>query len=184
MSESDPKDLLGRLALTLDPEKLDESIREVRGKLKQTVDTTRYSKVRLSYKGKPLIADIPLGLFLAGEAASLWWAGPLRVILVNLGIGSLIDVELVHDADEVLRRGQELFLEGEVEEAEDAYRKALKMRPGDTATLYNLAVLLRVTGRRREAVQFFEQAAEDDTHPDGEKARRTLDKMNRGGKTL
>ena len=124
MSEPTPKDFLGKLVFTLDPEKLDESVREVASKLRQTVDTTRYSKVRLSYKGKPLMADIPLGLFVAGEAASLWWAGPLRVILVNLGIGSLIDVELRHDADEVLRKGQELFLEGEVDEAEEAYRKA------------------------------------------------------------
>ncbi len=184
MSEPDPKVLLGKLAFKLDPEKLDESVRDVANKLKQTVDTTRYSKVRLSFKGKPLMADIPLGLFLAGEAASLWWAGPLRIILLNLGIGSLVDVELVHDADEVLRKGQELFLEGEVDDAEDAYRKALKMRPGDTATCYNLAVLLRVTGRRPEAIRYFEQAAADPDHPDGEKARRTLDKMNRGGKTL
>jgi tetratricopeptide (TPR) repeat protein len=184
MADPDPKDRLGKFAFTLDPAKFDEGVREVANKLKQTVDTTRYSKVRLSFKGKPLMADIPLGLFLAGEAASLWWAGPLRVILLNLGIGSLIDVELVHNADEVLRRGQEAFLEGEVDDAEDAYRKALKMRPGDTAATYNLAVLLRVTGRRREALEYFEQAAQDKDHPDGEKARRTLDKMNRGPKTL
>jgi tetratricopeptide (TPR) repeat protein len=184
MSEPGPKPRLGKLAFTLDPEKLDESVREMASKLKQTVDTTRYSKVRLSYKGKPLMADIPLGLFVAGEAASLWWAGPLRLILVNLGIGSLIDVELRHDADEVLRKGQELFLEGEVDQAEEAYRKALKMRPGDSSACYNLAVLLRVTGRRREAVEYFELAAQDEDHPDGTKARKTLDKMNRGGKTL
>lgn len=184
MAEPDPKDLLGRLAFTLDPTRLDESIRDVATRIKQTVEQGRYSRVRLSYKGKPLMADIPLGLFLAGQGASLWWAGPLRIILVNLGIGSLIDVELVHDAEEVLRKGQELFLEGEVDEAEDAYRKALKMRPGDTSALYNLAVLLRVTGRRREAVACFERAALDAEHPDGVKAQRTLDKMNRGGRTL
>ncbi len=184
MSDPTPKDFLGKLVFTLDPEKLDESVREVASKLRQTVDTTRYSKVRLSYKGKPLMADIPLGLFVAGEAASLWWAGPLRVIMVNLGIGSLIDVELRHDADDILRTGQELFLEGEVDEAEEAYRKALKMRPGDTATCYNLAVLLRVTGRRREAIEYFEFAAQDEVHSDGEKARKTLDKLNKGGKTL
>ncbi len=184
MAQPDPNDLLGKLAFTLDPEKLDESIRELAAKLKQTVDSTRYSKVRLSYKGKPLMADIPLGLFLAGEAASLWWAGPLRVILVNLGIGSVIDVELVHEADEILRQAQELFLDGEVDEAEEAYRKALQIRPGDTSTCYHLGVLLRVTGRRDEAIIQFELAARNKEHPDGEKASKTLEKLSKGTKTL
>ncbi len=184
MADREPNDLLERLALTLDPAKLDESIREVAGKLAQTASVHRYSKVRLSYKGKPLMPDIPLALFLAGEAASLWWAGPLRVILVNLGMGALVNVELVHDADEQLRMGQDLFLRGEVDEAEEAYQRALKMRPDDTAATYALGVLYRVTGRRNEAIETFEKAAEDKQHPDGERARVALAKMKRGGKTL
>ncbi len=184
MADREPNDFLEKLALTLDPAKLDESVREVAGKLKSTASVHRYSKVRLSYKGKALMPDIPLALFLAGEAASFWLAGPLRVIMFNLGMGALVDVELVHDADEQLRTGQDLFLRGEVDEAEEAYRRALVMRPDDTAATYALGVLLRVTGRRTEAMECFEKAAEDKKHPDGELARQALLKMKRGGKTL
>ncbi len=118
-----------RFKLKIDPDSIEESMREAGERIKKMAGDHRYSKVRLSWRGKPLGPDIPLGLFIAGQAASFWAAGPLRVLLVNLGMGSIIDVELVNEADEEVARGRELFMEGEVEEAEAAYREALRMRP-------------------------------------------------------
>ena len=74
-----------RFRLDLDPEAIDETLRELGSRMRKQFDRHRHSKVRLTYKGKPLIADIPIAVFISSEAASFWWMGPLRVLLVNLG---------------------------------------------------------------------------------------------------
>lgn len=165
----------------IDPEAIDESIKQLRDRLKKLFDQGRYTKVRLSYKGKPLLPDLPLAALVAAEGLSLALAGPLRFLLVNLGVKSFIDVEFIHEATERVAEGQDLFAAGEVEGAEAKYREALGMKPGDVAALYHLGVLLRVTGRRDEAVIVFEQAAKSTEHPEGIKAAEALERMKRGG---
>ena len=71
----------------------------------------------------------------------------------------MLDVSFVHDADELVREGLALYLDGEIESAEAKYREALARRSDDPAALYNLGVLLRVQGRREEAVEMLRQAA-------------------------
>ena len=177
--ERQARELFERFRLDIDPEKVDETVRELGERVRSLVDQGRYTKVRVLYKGKPLAPDIPMGLFLAGEVASFWWAGPLRAVVMNLGVKSFVEVVLVHEADGVLRQGVELFMNGEVEDAEARYREALRMKPGDTAALYNLGVLLRVTGRKDDALKALQQAAKDEAHPDGARARETLGRMQR-----
>lgn len=165
--------------LRLDPEQVDESLRQLSEKARALYDQGRYTKVRVSYKGKPLGPDIPMTALLAGEVLSFWLAGPLRLFVMNLGVKSFLDVEVVHEADGVVRRGVERFNEGEAEEAERLYREALRMKPGDTAALYNLGVLLRVSGRKEEALGCFQKAATDEQHPDGARAREAVARMQR-----
>ena len=136
--------------------------------------------MRLKYKGQALLPDIPLAIFMAGELASFWWAGPLRVVLVNLGLGSILDVELINEADERTAEGRALFSEGEVEGAEKKYREALRMRAGDPDALLALGVLLRVTGRKDEAREALSRAAATPNHAAAEKARTMLDRMGGG----
>ena len=121
--------------------------------------------------------DLPIAVFLASEAASFWWLGPLRVLLVNFGLRSFLDVTLVNEADEHISEGNAFYLDGEVEEAERAYRKALVVRPGDPSALYHLGVLLRVTGRKDEAIEALEEASSWGDHPDSDKASQLLIKM-------
>ena len=64
--------------------------------------------------------------------------------------------------------------------AEEKYEEALKRRPDDAAALYNLGVLLRVTGRKQEAKQRFEAAATGEPdHPDVKRAADALERMNK-----
>ncbi len=165
----------------LDPEQIDESLREIGERLKRLVEDHRYSKVRLSRKGKPLLPDIPLGAFIAGEAASFWLAGPLRLLLVNLGLGTLITVELVNESDERVAEGRQHFMDGELEEAEAIYREALRMKPSNPAAMYALAVVLRITGRLDEARALLIEASAVEGHPDAAKAKTLLEKIGRGG---
>jgi tetratricopeptide (TPR) repeat protein len=174
----------GPFQFELDPERIEDAVRELTDKVRRLVQDHRYSRVRLSWKGKPLMPDIPVALFLAGEVASFWWAGPLRVLLVNLGVGSIITVELVNESDEKVAEGKELFMDGEVEAAEATYREALRMRPSSASALYNLAVLMRVSGRIDEARDLLVEASGLGEHPDALKAKELLAKLGPGHKSL
>ena len=166
--------------IEIDPEKVEETLRELRERVNQSVTNSRYTKVRLSYKGRTIAPDMPLTLFLAGEGVAFWLMSPLGALLVNLGAKALLDVEFIHEADEFVEEGIALYLDGELEEAEEKYLAALERRPDDPAALYNLGVLLRVTGRRQDARIRFEEAAKcDPEHPDVRRAAEALERLNR-----
>lgn len=168
----------------IDPEAVEESVRGLQDKARRLWDQGRYTKVRIKYKGKPILPEIPLAALLAAEGVSLWLAGPLRLLVVNLGANVFLEVELVHEASERVREGQELFAQGEVDAAEAKYREALTMKPEDGAALYNLGVLLRVVGRRDEALACFEKVAAMAEHPDQPRAAEALERMKRASKGL
>src|SRR5262245_40436563 len=113
----------------IDPDAVDESLGKLRAQLKGLFDQGRYTKVRFKYKGKPLLPDVPLAALVAAEGISWALAGPLRLLVVNLGVKAFIEVELVHEATERVREGQELYNDGEVDAAEAKYREALAMKP-------------------------------------------------------
>ena len=163
----------------IDPDAVEESIRQLRDRLRQGFKAGRYTKVRLSFKGKTIGPDIPLAMFLAGEGVALWITGPLGALLVNLGAKVMLDVEFIHEADELVRQGLSLYLDGEVEAAEAKYNEALRRRPDDSAALYNLAVLLRVQGRTEDCKDALRKAVMGPVgHPDVVKAAELLDKLN------
>ncbi len=168
---------LERIAVELDPERMDETLKVLTDKLKHYAEQGRYTRVRIKYKGKPIIPDIPLFALLAAEAATIWWAGPLRVLVVNLGVKTFVEIELVHAAGEKVQEGQALFLDGEVEQAEALYREALRIKPGDPSALFHLGVLLKVTGKRDQARECFAAAAAVEDHPDAERAAQALAKL-------
>lgn len=167
-----------------DPNAMEESARQLMERLRKLVDQGRYTKVRLKYKGRTITPDIPLATLLAVEGLSLIFTGPLQVLFVNLGVKAFVDVELVHDLSEKVQEGKELFEQGEVDAAEEKYREALAIRPDDPNGNYALGVLLRVTGRRDEAIACFEKVVAHADHPDAAKAQEALDKMKRGKRTL
>ncbi len=169
---------LERIAVELDPERMDQSLKVLTDKLRHYAEQGRYTRVRIKYKGKPIIPDIPLFALIAAEAATIWWAGPLRVLVVNLGVKTFVEIELVHAAGEKVQEGQTLFLDGEVEQAEALYREALRIKPGDPSALYHLGVLLKVTGKKDKARECFAAAAKAEDHPDAARAQQALDKLS------
>lgn len=170
--------------IEIDPERIDESVRAFGERMRQLVEQGRHYKVRLKYKGRTIAPDIPLPYFAAAEIAGFWYVGLLQVLVVNLGVKAFLEVEFVHEADELVAEGQKLYGEGEVEAAEAIYREALRIKPGDTSALYHLGVLLRVTGRKDDAVACFKKAAAAAEHPDGARAQEALGRLEKGGKAL
>jgi tetratricopeptide (TPR) repeat protein len=169
--------LYDRLRVPLDPAELEATLRGLPERLRRLVDDGRYSKVRVKFRGKQLLPDLPLGGVLAGELLA-GLALPIGALLVNIGAGAFLDIELLHEADGMVAAGQVKLAEGEVEEAEALYRGALKLRPDDANALFHLGVLLRVSGRRDEAAAHFERVVAIG----GENAARAaeaLDKLRR-----
>lgn len=173
-----------RFKWEFDPAQVQASVEQLRDRLRSLVEQGRYTKVRINYRGKAILPDLPVATVLAAEGLTLPLTGPLWLLIANLGVKAFLEVEFVHESDERVREGQELFQDGEVDGAEAKYREALRMKPDHGPALYNLGVLLRVTGRRDEAMAAFDQAARTPETEEGRKAAEALDKMRRGGKTL
>ena len=171
--------------LEIDPERVEETLKRLRDQVRASFTAGRYTKVRLRYRGKAVGPDLPLAVFLAGEGVAFFLLSPLAALLVNLGAKAVLDVEFIHEADELVQEGLAKYLDGEVEEAEALYRRALERRPDDPAALYNLGTLLRVSGRRDEALELLRKAAMGpEGHPDVLRASEAVEKLTRPGKSL
>jgi tetratricopeptide (TPR) repeat protein len=169
----------------IDPERIQDTLERLRARVSESFVAGRYTKVRLSYRGRALGPDIPLAVFLAGEGVAFWLLTPIAALLVNLGARAVLDVEFVHEADELVQEGLELYLAGELEAAEAKYRAALDRRPDDASALYNLGTLLRVAGRKDEALSTLRKAAMGtEGHPDVKRAAEAVEKMTAQKKTL
>ncbi len=167
----------------IDPEGVEQTLKRLRARITESFVAGRYTKVRLSYRGRAIGPDIPLAVFLAGEGVAFWMISPLAALLVNLGAKAVLDVEFVHEADELVQEGLQLYLEGEVEAAERKYREALDRRPDDPSALYNLGTLMRVSGRREEALHVLRKAAMGpEGHPDVKRAAEAVEKLQGGPK--
>ena len=165
----------------IDPDQIEDTLKRLRDKLQESFIAGRYTKVRLSYKGKAVGPDVPLAVFLAGEGVAFWLLSPLAALLVNLGAKVILDVDFVHEADELVQEGLALYLEGEIEPAEQKYREALDKRPDDPAALYNLGTLLRVSGRKEESLAMLRKAAMGpEGHPDVKRAAEALERLATG----
>jgi len=169
----------------IDPDRIEEALKSIRDQVRDSFTAGRYTKVRLSYRGKAVGPDLPLAVFLAGEGVAFFLMSPLAALLVNLGAKAVLDVEFIHEADELVQEGLALYLDGELEEAEARYRQAIDRRPDDPAALYNLGTLLRVTGRKEEAlVQLRKAAMGPEGHPDVVRAAEAVEKLTRPKKNL
>ncbi len=160
----------------VEPGSLEETLKRVREELKHWANRGRYTKVRLKLRGKPLLPDLPVAAFLAAEAVSFWWAGLLRVLLVNVGAKALLDVELISEADEEVSRGKALLLGGDLDQAMAAFRKALEMDRDCASAHLNLGIAYRLQGKHADARDWLQKAEQlDPAGPVGEEARRLLD---------
>ena len=167
----------------IDPDEIESSIQALQRKAKEMAADGRYTKVRIHFRGKQVAPEMPLAVFMAAEAATFWYAGLMRALAFNLGARSLLEIEFIHLADEKIAEGVDLFEDGEVDEAEACFRAALEMVPHHPEANYRLAVLLRITARRDDAIEHFEKVAKSDSEW-SDKAKQALERMQRGKKTL
>lgn len=138
---------------------------------KRLVDQGRHRKVRITRNGKAVLPDIPLAAFAAAEAASFASAGFARAIAGNVVGRFLFEVEIVNEADKYFNTGVERFLEGDLERAEQALLKAVRIDDTHAGAYYQLGVLYRMQGEMAQAKAVLERAVRlDDAGETGRKA--------------
>lgn len=150
------------LPIEIDPRRIEETLGKLQGELKHWVNKGRFTKVRFRFRGKQLLPDLPLAAVVAAQGLTFYWAGLLRLLLVNVAGGSVLDVELVSDADAKVQAGREALLSGEVELALLHFRNALEMDRDHPAAHLQLGVALKLEGEREAARAELERARELD----------------------
>ncbi len=163
----------------VEPGSVEKTLARVREELTHWVNKGRYTKVRFKLRGKPILPDLPVAAVVAAEAVTFWWAGLLRALLVTLGANTILDVELVNDADREVGNGRQALLAGDLDKAMECFQKALQMDRDNPSALLSMGIAHKLRGelaKAREYLQKTEQA--DPEGPSGQEAARLLDQMN------
>lgn len=172
-----PKNIL---PFEIDPKKVEESLKRFRDQIVQLAKKGRYTKVRIKFRGKQLLPDLPLAAVVAVEGATFYWTGLLRALVFNLAGRAVIDVELVNDSEKRIAAGKEALLSGELDEALSAFREALEMDPENPIVHLNLGVAYKLKGQREVARLALQKAKELDPHgPSGAEADRLLGSLSK-----
>lgn len=161
------------LPFEIDPKRVEESLRKLQEEVVHWANKGRYTRVRFKFRGKQLLPDLPLAAVVAAEGLSFYWGGILRALIANIVGGSVLQVELVNDADTHVQAGREALLSGDVDEALARFRKALSMDRDNARAHLNVGVALKLKGDREGALAAFEKArAKDPQGPVGAEAER------------
>jgi tetratricopeptide (TPR) repeat protein len=166
------------IPLEVEDGSIDKALAKLRGELSHWVNKGRFTKVRFKFRGKALLPDIPVAAVIAAEAATFWWSGLLRALVVNFGAKTVFDVELVSDADAEVARGKEMLLAGDLEQALAQFEKAVSMDRDCAAGYLNIGIAKKLKGDRPGAKDALERAkAINPTGPVGAEAERLLASM-------
>jgi hypothetical protein len=161
------------LPFEIDPKRVEESLRKMGEELVHWANKGRYTKVRFKFRGKQLLPDLPIAAVVAAEGLTFYWGGILRALIFTVAGGSLLQVELVNDADKRVQAGKEALLAGDLDEALAHFREALAMDRDNVGAHLNVGVALKLRGDREGALASFERArALDPEGPLGAEAER------------
>ncbi len=137
-----------------------------------------HTRVRIKFRGRQL-AELPIAAVAAAEVASIWWFGPLRLLLGHVVGKAVLDVEFVSNADAHVAEGRAQLADGELALALAAFDLALKMDRRHAGAWLGRGVALKLRGDPAQARAAFEQAEQCDPHGEsGREARRYLDKLD------
>ncbi|MDF1564546.1 MAG: tetratricopeptide repeat protein [Deltaproteobacteria bacterium] len=181
--EADPKEALPTEPIVIEIdrqlERLDQVLEKVRGEVTYWAKKGVYTKVRFKFRGKPLLPDLPMAAFLAAEAATFWYTGLLRALVMNVGGRALFDVELISDAEPHLARGQEHLLDGDVDEALEEFQRALAIDRDLPSAHLQVGVCKKLRGEKEGAREAFRKARDLDPH--GEVGRQAIAQLKKLG---
>lgn len=161
--------------INLDTTNIEQALAKVSGELKHWANKGRYTKVRFKFRGKQLLPDLPLAAVAAAEGLTFYWGGILRALVFNVAGGSVLQVELVNDADKKVQQGREQLLSGDVDAALALFREAIAMDRDNPRAHLNVGVAMKLKGDTAAARASLENArALDPEGPTGAEAEKVL----------
>ncbi|HEY3446811.1 MAG TPA: tetratricopeptide repeat protein [Myxococcales bacterium] len=179
-----PKEERNVFGVEVEAGSVDKTLAKVREELTHWVNKGRYTKVRFMLRGKPILPDLPVAAVVAAEAVTFWWAGLLRALLVTLGAGTILSVELVNDADREVGHGRQCLLAGDLDKAMESFKKALQMDRDNPAALLSMGIAFKLRGDLAKAREFLQKTEQADPEgSSGQEAARMLDQMNAAAPT-
>jgi tetratricopeptide (TPR) repeat protein len=165
-----------RMAVDLS-EGLDKAFGKLRTEAGHMLKRGQHTRVRIKFRGKE-IAELPVAVVAAAEVASLWWAGPLRLLLAHVVGKAVLDVEFVSDAQSHVVAGRAFLSSGDLDDAIKEFNKALVMDNRNAGAHLGLGIALKLKGDKEAARRELALAEECDPRGDaGREARRHLDNL-------
>src|SRR5258708_31926479 len=156
---------------------LEEAFAKITEQARDLAAKGQHTRVRIKFRGKQ-IAELPIAVVAAAEVASLWWLGPLRLVLGHVVGKAVLDVEFVSNADQNVAAGRAFLADGELEKAAAEFEKALAMDRRHAGALLGKGIALKLKGDKAGARECFERAEEADPRGEpGREARRHLDNL-------
>jgi tetratricopeptide (TPR) repeat protein len=175
-AEEQPK-AIRKVTLEINTNQIEESIRQAVEKVQYWYNQGMIHKVRLKYKGKAILPDIPLSYFMLVQVATFFLTGVVRALAINLGTRVFFEVEMVNDAEEMLKRGRDLYLDGELDEAFSMFEEVIKMDKNYAEAYLYLGIIQRIR-KDPSAGRYFHQAQRlDPSGKVGQEAARNLKKL-------
>lgn len=167
-----------KVTLEINTNKIDESIKQAVERVQYWYKQGIINKVRLKYKGKAILPDIPLSYFMLVQVATFFLTGVVRALAINLGAKVFFEVEMVNDAQELLKKARDLYLDGELDEALRLLEEVIDLDDRFSEAFLYMGIITKIKGDRDKASKYFLQAQKLDPHGKaGTEAAKNLKKM-------
>ena len=156
---------------------IDEAFDAIRARANEMMEKGKSARVRIKLKEREL-TEVPLAALAAAEAASLWWFGPLRMVLGHIVGRALIDLEIVSSADPHVSTGRGAMANGDVDDAIAAFDEAIKSDHTCASAHFYRGIALKMRGDKAGAKSSFQRAEECDARGEtGAQAKKLSEKL-------
>jgi tetratricopeptide (TPR) repeat protein len=167
-----------KVTLEINTNRMEESIKQAVERVQYWYKQGIINKVRLKYKGKAILPDIPLSYFMLVQVATFFLTGVVRALAINLGAKVFFEVEMINDAEELLKKARDLYLDGELDEAIRLLEDVIRLDPRYSEAYLYMGIIQKIKGDRASASKFFLLAQKLDPHGKaGLEATKNLKKM-------
>jgi tetratricopeptide (TPR) repeat protein len=167
-----------KVTLEINTKRIEESIHSAVEKVQYWYQQGVIRKVRLKYRGKAILPDIPLSYFMLVQVATFFLTGVVRALAISLGTRIFFEIELVNDAENRLKRAKDLYLDGELDEAKKILDEVIRLDKNCAEAYLYLGIISKIQKDLEAASKYFQIARKLD--PDGKagvEAAKNLKKM-------
>jgi tetratricopeptide (TPR) repeat protein len=173
-----------RVTLEINTNRIEESIKQIVERVQYWYKQGIINKVRLKYKGKAILPDIPLSYFMLVQVATFFLTGVVRALAINLGTKVFFEIEMINDAEEMLKKARDLYLDGDLDEAARLLQEIIDLDDRYAEAFLYLGIINKIRGDQESAARYFRQAKKLDPHgKPGLEAAKNLKKLPSGSAT-